>query len=84
MEKMNLSLKNIYRLLMTNDFPIYSESVIDEKNRKGQTLLKFWYSLLINEFQDLPYGRISMLHTRCLKHRIMWTLMTSAVIAKEN
>lgn len=58
MEKMNLSLKNIYRLLMTNDFPIYSESVIDEKNRKGQTLLKFWYGLLINEFQDLPYGRI--------------------------
>ena len=37
MEKMLLSLKNIYKILVTNDFPIYSESVISEKNRKGQT-----------------------------------------------
>ena len=28
MEKMMLSLKNIYKLLMNNDFPIYSDSVI--------------------------------------------------------
>ncbi len=27
MEKIILSLKNIYMLLMTEDFPIYSESV---------------------------------------------------------
>lgn len=58
MEKMNLSLKSIYRLLMTNDFPIYSESVIDEKNRKGQTLLKFWQSLVVSEFRSLPCGQI--------------------------
>lgn len=58
MEKMNLSLKSIYRLLMTNDFPIYSESVIDEKNRKGQTLLKFWQSLVVSEFRCLPCGQI--------------------------
>lgn len=58
MEKMILSLKNIYKLLMTNDFPIYSESVIGEKNRKGQTLLRFWQSLLIDEFRSLPYGKM--------------------------
>ena len=58
MEKMNLSLKSIYRLLMTNDFPVYSESVIDEKNRKGQTLLKFWQSLVVSEFRCLPCGQI--------------------------
>lgn len=58
MEKMTLSLKSIYRLLMTNDFPIYSESVIDEKNRKGQTLLKFWQSLVVSEFRCLPCGQI--------------------------
>lgn len=58
MEKINLSLKSIYRLLMTNDFPIYSESVIDEKNRKGQTLLKFWQSLVIEEFRSMPCGQI--------------------------
>lgn len=58
MEKINLSLKSIYRLLMTNDFPIYSESVIDEKNRKGQTLLKFWQSLVVSEFRCLPCGQI--------------------------
>ena len=57
MEKINLSLKSIYRLLMTNDFPIYSESVIDEKNRKGQTLLKFWQSLVASEFRCLPCGQ---------------------------
>ena len=55
---MNLSLKSIYRLLMTNDFPIYSESVIDEKNRKGQTLLKFWQNLVASEFRCLPCGQI--------------------------
>lgn len=58
MEKISLSLKSIYRLLMTNDFPIYSESVIDEKNRKGQTLLKFWQSLVISEFRSQPCGQI--------------------------
>lgn len=58
MEKMILSLKNIYKLLMTNDFPIYSESVISEKNRKGQTLVRFWQSQLIEEFRCLPCGKM--------------------------
>lgn len=58
MEKILLSLKNIYKILMTNDFPIYSESVISEKNRKGQTLLRFWQSQLADEFRSQPIGKM--------------------------
>lgn len=58
MESMILSLKNIYKLLMNNDFPIYSESVISKKNRKGQTLLRFWQDLLVSEFRCLPFGKM--------------------------
>ena len=58
MEKMLLSLKNIYKILVTNDFPIYSESVISEKNRKGQTLLRFWQAQLADEFRCLPVGKM--------------------------
>lgn len=58
MEKILLSLKNIYKILMTNDFPIYSESVISEKNRKGQTLLRFWQSQLADEFRSQPVGKM--------------------------
>ena len=58
MEKMILSLKSVYKILMTNDYPIYSESVIGKKNRKGQTLLRFWQSILADEFRCLPYGKM--------------------------
>ena len=58
MEKMLLSLKNLYKILMTNDFPIYSESVINEKNRKGQTLLRFWQNQIADEFRSMPIGRM--------------------------
>ena len=47
MEKIILSLKNIYRLLMNDDFPIYSERVIGKKQRKGQTLLRFWQDMMV-------------------------------------
>ncbi len=36
MEKIMLSLKNVYMLLMTDDFPIYSESVVSKADRKGK------------------------------------------------
>ena len=58
MEKITLSLKNIYRLLMNDDFPIYSERVISKKQRKGQTLLRFWYDIMVHEFCTLPYGKM--------------------------
>ena len=58
MEKMTLSLKNIYKLLMNNDFPIYSESVIHARDRKGQTVLRFWQRIVIEEFRSMPYGKM--------------------------
>ena len=58
MEKMMLSLKNIYKLLMNNDFPIYSDSVISEADRKGQTMLRFWQNQLVTEFRCLPNGKM--------------------------
>lgn len=36
-----LSLKNLYRLLTVNDYPIYSTGVIQKKELHGLTLLKF-------------------------------------------
>lgn len=58
MEKMILSLKNIYMLLMTEDFPIYSESVIGRAERKGQTMLRFWQRQIVSEFRSQPCGRM--------------------------
>lgn len=57
MEKMILSLKNIYMTLMTEDFPIYSESVIGRAERKGQTMLRFWQNQIAEEFRYLPCGQ---------------------------
>lgn len=58
MEQMILSLKNIYMTLMTEDFPIYSESVIGRAERKGQTMLRFWQSHVAEDFRSLPCGRM--------------------------
>ncbi len=58
MEKMILSLKNIYMLLMTEDFPIYSEGVIGRNDRKGLTMLRFWQGQIVEEFRCLPCGRM--------------------------
>lgn len=58
MENMILSLKNLYMLLMTEDFPIYSESVIGRIDRKGLTMLRFWHSQLVEAFRCLPCGRM--------------------------
>lgn len=58
MEKIILSLKNIYMTLMTEDFPIYSESVIGRAERKGQTMLRFWQGQIAPEFRSQPCGRM--------------------------
>lgn len=58
MEKMILSLKNIYMLLMTEDFPIYSEGVIGRNDRKGLTMLRFWQGQIVEEFRCLPCGKM--------------------------
>ena len=57
-ERITLSLKSIYRLLMNDDFPVYSDRVIGKKQRKGQTLLRFWKDMMAHEFCSLPYGKM--------------------------
>lgn len=58
METMILSLKNIYMMLMNDDFPIYSESVIDRNERKGNTMLRFWRRCVAEDFRRLPCGKM--------------------------
>lgn len=58
MERAVLSLKKIYMLLMTDDFPMSSQSVISKRDRKGQTLMRFWQRQVAQEFRSLPYGRM--------------------------
>lgn len=57
-ERITLSLKSIYRLLLNDDFPVYSDRVIGKKQRKGQTLLRFWKDIMAHEFCSLPYGKM--------------------------
>lgn len=58
MGKMLLSLKNIYRLFAVQDFPVYSEAVFSEKNRRGLTLVKFWQTYLAEDFRTGRYGKM--------------------------
>ncbi len=58
MDKMLLSLKNIYRLFAIQDFPVYSEAVFSEKNRRGLTLVKFWRTYLAEDFRTGQYGKM--------------------------
>lgn len=44
-------------ILMTEDFPIYSPSVIGRAERKGQTMLRFWQGQIVPEFRCLPCGK---------------------------
>lgn len=53
-----LSLKNLYRLLTVNDYPIYSTGVIQKKELHGLTLLKFWQDMLRIEFRKEKYGKV--------------------------
>ena len=58
MEETILSLKNIYRILTQRDYPVYSQDVIREKDRRGLTILKFWEEILLPEWKSGKYGRL--------------------------
>ena len=45
-------------VLMNDDFLIYSERVISKKQRRGQTLLRFWQDMMAHEFCCLTYGKL--------------------------
>ena len=52
-----LTLKNLYRLLTVNDYPVYSNGILPAKDRKGITLVSFWSEHLITEWKSGTYGR---------------------------
>ncbi|MDD3795796.1 MAG: tetratricopeptide repeat protein [Lachnospiraceae bacterium] len=58
MENNLLSLKNIYRLFTVNDYPIFSNGVIKDRDKKGLTLVKFWKQILIYDFRNTNSGKI--------------------------
>lgn len=58
METTILSLKTIYMMLMNEDFPMYSASVIGRNERKGYTMLRFWRRYISEDFRSLPYGKM--------------------------
>lgn len=57
-EKNYLSLKNIYRLLTVNDYPIYSNGIIGEKDKRGLTLIKFWKLQLLYAWRNTEHGKM--------------------------
>lgn len=58
MDHVVLSLKSIYMLLVSEDFPDYSGSVIARSERKGLTMLRFWQGMLSPEFREQPCGQM--------------------------
>lgn len=58
MDHVVLSLKSIYMLLVSEDYPDYSGSVIARADRKGLTMLRFWQGMLAPEFREQPCGQM--------------------------
>ena len=57
MDQYNITLRNLYRILTVNDYPIFSNGVLTKKYRSGLTLMSFWRQVLAPEWQEGPYGR---------------------------
>ncbi len=57
MNQYSITLKNLYRILTVNDYPIFSNGVFPASRRKGLTLVAFWRNLLVPEWQYGPSGR---------------------------
>ena len=58
MDRVVLSLRSIYMLLVSEDYPDYSGSVIARAERKGLTMLRFWQGMLSPEFREQPCGQM--------------------------
>ena len=58
MERIILSLKNLYNILKKDDFPVYSGSVLGKSEKKGMTMQGFWQRYLIEEFRCEQTGRM--------------------------
>ena len=53
-----LSLKNLYRLLTVKDYPGYSTGILIGKHKKGLTLGRFWNEYLLYEWRNTEHGRM--------------------------
>ena len=53
-----LSLKNLYRLLTVKDYPVYSTGILIGKHKKGLTLGRFWNEYLLYEWRNTEHGRM--------------------------
>ena len=53
-----LSLKNIYKFLTTNDYPVYSNGIIRKENRRGLTLNQFCDENILVDFKDRKNGKV--------------------------
>lgn len=57
MDQYNITLRNLYRILTVNDYPIFSNGVLTKKYRSGLTLMSFWRQVLAPEWQEGVYGK---------------------------
>lgn len=58
MKREILSLKNIYKFLTSNDYPVYSEGIIKKNNKIGLTLTRFCHENILIDFKNRKCGRI--------------------------
>lgn len=58
MKREILSLKNIYKFLTSNDYPVYSEGIIKKNYRIGLTLTKFCHENILIDFKNRKCGKI--------------------------
>ena len=53
-----LSLKNIYKFLTTNDYPVYSDGIIRKERKRGLTLNSFCDENILVDFKDRKNGKV--------------------------
>lgn len=53
-----LSLKNIYKFLTINDYPVYSDGIICKEHKRGLTLNHFCDENILVDFKDRKNGKI--------------------------
>ncbi len=58
MKKELLSLKNIYKFLTTNDYPVYSDGIIRKERKRGLTLNQFCDENILVDFKDRKNGKV--------------------------
>lgn len=58
MKQKILSLRNIYKFLTLNDYPVYSQGITKKENRIGLTLTRFCYDNILIDFRNRKCGKV--------------------------